>query len=215
MAQQQEAVDSRLLDLGTREGPGSAQEAAEDEAARHPRRRRTRRLEPGTQSAQGAHLFYQLLSISVRDLSCSCAAPPGREDHDVLFEDTLAFQMQRFLPGGADENTLRHTVGAAINSFREWLSEEGGDSYVDVGLEMAGYLIDREQHDAALSLLSQLPVPADHKRRYRLHNLQGNACLRIPGRVRESGEHFQAALAEASQIPVPDQYRCTRTPTRN
>ena len=45
----------------------------------------------------------------------------ARQDHDVLFEDLLAFQMQRFLPGGADESTLGDTVGATIRSFRDWL----------------------------------------------------------------------------------------------
>ena len=131
----------------------------------------------------------------------------ARERHDVLFEDLLAFQMQRFLPGGADQSTLGDTVGAAINGFREWLKGEGQDSYVDIGLEMAAYLIDREQFDAAINVLDQLPVPADHKRRYRLRKLQGNACMRIPGRVGEAEVRFQEALAEASQLPLSDHYR--------
>ena len=67
--------------------------------------------------------------------------------------------------------------------------------------------IDREHLDAALNLLDQLPLPPDHKRRYRLRNLQGNACLRIPGRVREGGKRFQDALAEANHLPLPDHLR--------
>ena len=104
--------------------------------------------------------------------------------HDVLFQDLLAFQMQRFLPGGADRARLGDTVSAAIDGFRDWLQGEGQDSYVDIGLEMASYLLDREQSDAAINVLDQLPVPADPERRYRLRKLQGNACMRIPGRVR-------------------------------
>ena len=154
---------------------------------------------------QAAHLFYQLLSDFtegarqfVRLLS------EARKRHDVLFEDLLAFQMQRFLPGGADEYALGDTVGTAIDSFRGWLRGEGWDSYVDIGLEMATYLNARGQVAAALNLLDQLPEPPDHERRYRLRNLQGNACLRMPGRVREGGERFQDALAEASLLSSED-----------
>lgn len=157
---------------------------------------------------RAAQLFYQLLfdfeagsSLLVRLMS------EARERHDVLFEDLLAFQMQRFLPGGADENTLGDTVGTAIASFRTWLKQGGRDSYVKIGLAMADYLIDREQVDAAVGLLSQIPEPTDHLSRYQLHNLQGNACLRIPGRVLEAGRHFEQALAEAGQLPVPERYR--------
>lgn len=214
LAEKQPNVDRRLRALGTRDTrertQGGAQDGRDDEAAVIRAVAELDSLRQELNQLIAAHLFYQLLSdfhegsqLFVRLLRLA------GQDHDVLFEDLLAFQMQRFLPGGADENTLRDTVGATINNFRKWLSEEGGDCHVDVGLEMAGYLIEREQHDAALGLLSQLPVPADHERRYRLHNLQANACLRIPGRVRESGEHFQAALAEAIQMPVPEQHRCT------
>lgn len=150
---------------------------------------------------QAAHLFYQLLSNFpegarqfVRLLG------NARQRNDVLFEDLLAFQMQRFLPGGAGEHALGDTVGTAIDSFRAWLRGEGRDSYVNIGLEMARYLNARAQVDAALNLLEQLPEPPDHQRRYWLRNLQGNACLRIPGRVREAGERFRDALAEANQL---------------
>jgi tetratricopeptide (TPR) repeat protein len=208
LAQQQEAVDSRLHDLDAAKKHSSALEAAEDETALI---RDVAELDGWSQELSQlkvTHLFYQLLS-SFREGAQQFTAllRQAREQRDVLFEDILTFQMQRFLPGGADENTVGHTVGAAISSFREWLSGEGRDSYVDIGLEMAAYLIDREQLDAALNLLDQLPVPPDGKRRYRLRNLQGNACLRIPGRVREGGERFREALAEASQLPLPDQYR--------
>jgi tetratricopeptide (TPR) repeat protein len=153
-----------------------------------------------------AQLFYQLLYD-----------PPGgarqfvemfrraREDHDVLFEDLLAFQIQRFLPGGADDRVLDDTTGATVKAFRKWLLTEDLDSYTDIGLELADYLIHREQREAARNLLGELPVPTvDRQRRYRLRNLQGNACLGIPGRARESEDRFREALAEADQLPSPD-----------
>jgi tetratricopeptide (TPR) repeat protein len=157
---------------------------------------------------RAAQLFYQLLfDFEAGSFLFVQLMSEARERHDVLFEDLLAFQMQRFLPGGADEKTLGDTVGAAITSFRLWLTHGGEDSYVRIGLAMAEYLIDGEQAGAAVGLLSQIPERTDHLSRYHLHNLQGNACLRIPGRVREAGRHFEQALAEADQLPGPDRYR--------
>ncbi len=209
LAQMQAAVDGRLHALdAAKKRHGSAPEAAADEAGLIHNVAELDGWSQELNQLKVAHLFYQLLS-SFRAGAHQFVTLLGQamERHDVLFEDLLAFQMQRFLPGGADEATLGDTVGAAISSFREWLSGEGRDSYVDIGLEMAAYLIDREQPNAALNLLDPLPVPPDHKRRYRLRNLQGNACMRIPGRVREGGERFREALAEAEQLPPPDQYR--------
>lgn len=203
LAGQQSDVDRRLA--AAKKESDSAQVPVEDEAALI---RDVTELDGWRQELnqlQAAHLFYQLLSNFtegarqfVRLLS------EARKRHDVLFEDLLAFQMQRFLPGGADEYALGDTVGTAIDSFRGWLRGEGWDSYVDIGLEMATYLNARGQVAAALNLLDQLPEPPDHERRYRLRNLQGNACLRMPGRVREGGERFQDALAEASLLSSED-----------
>lgn len=157
---------------------------------------------------KAAQLFYQLLSdFSQGAHQFVVLLRQAMESHDILFEDLLAFQMQRFLPGQADQSALGDTVGAAISTFREWLTDQGRDSYVDIGLEMAAYLINREQADAALNVLDQLPVPSDHKRRYRLRNLQGNACMRLSGRVGEAEERFQEALAEASQVSSSDQHK--------
>jgi hypothetical protein len=157
---------------------------------------------------KAAQLFYQLLfDFTAGSRQFVELMEEARRRHDILFEDLLAFQMQRFLPGGADEKTLGDTVGTAIDSFRMWLPRDGRDSYVQIGLAMATYLIDRGQLDTALKLLSQVPEPADHPDRYRLFNLKGNACLRTPGRVREAGDHFKEALAEAAELPEPDRHR--------
>jgi tetratricopeptide (TPR) repeat protein len=209
LAEKQAALDTRLRAAGAATNEqGSALAAATDEAGLI---RDVAELDGWTQELNQlriAHLFYQLLSgYRTGAQQFIALLRQAREQRDVLFEDMLIFQMQRFLPSGADENTVGDTVSKAISSFRDWLRDQGQDSYVDIGLEMAAYLIDREHLDAALNLLDQLPLPEDHKRRYRLRNLQGNACLRIPGRVREGGKRFQDALAEASQLPLPDHPR--------
>jgi hypothetical protein len=202
----QPPVDSRLRAWNT-EQPGSAPGATEDEAALIHDVADLDRWQQELNQLRAAQLFYLLLS-SFEEGARQFAAllSQAMKRHDVLFEDLLAFQMQRFLPGGADRSALGDTVGAAINDFREWLTGDGRDSYVDIGLEMAAYLIDREQPAAAINVLDRLPVPPDHERRYRLRNLQGNACMRIQGRVGEAERRFQEALAEAGELPLPDQY---------
>jgi len=204
LAERQAAVDSRLRALERAKKDRSSSE----EAALIADVADLDRWQQELNQLRAAHLFYQLLCDS-REGSQQFVSllSQARERHDVLFEDLVVFQMQRFMPGGADQHTLGDTVGAAIGSFREWLSREGRDSHVDIGLEMADYFVDRGQPDAALNVLDHLPVPSDRERRYRLRNLQGNACMRVPGRVREGGERFQEALIEAHGFPLPDRHQ--------
>src|SRR6202050_3868563 len=210
LAERKSAVDRRLSAIDAQEESAgmAAAEAADGEAELMRDIAELDRWEQELNQLKAMHLFYLLLSDPRRGAQRFVELlDEASNRHDVPFEDLLAFQAQRFLPGGAAQSTLNDTVGAAIDSFREWLPGEGRDSYVDMGLEMADYLIDREQPVAAAKLLDELLVPEDHKRRYRLRKLQGNACMRIPGRVREGGVHFQEALDEVSQLPLPDQHR--------
>jgi tetratricopeptide (TPR) repeat protein len=205
-------VDARLRAMDAAAGNSSAP-AAEDEAAliKEVEELDNRRQE--LNQLRVAHLFYQLLC----DPSGGARGFVGmmrqaRDDHDVLFEDLLAFQMQRFLPNAADEGVLDDTIGASVRRFREWLRTEDLDIYTSIGLEIADYLIDREQREAARRLLDLLPEPPDRDPgraddRYRLRNLQGNACLGIPGRARESEARFREALAEADKMPQPKRER--------
>jgi tetratricopeptide (TPR) repeat protein len=208
LGEQQPDVDRRLCALDAAKKEHGSALAAADEAALISD---VAELDGWTQELNQlkvACLFYLFLSDFAEGAGRFVALlRQAREQRDVLFEDLLTFQVQRFLPGGVEENTIGDAVGAAVGGFHAWLMDEGQDSYVDIGLEMAAYLIDREHLQAALNLLNQLPTPPDHKRRYRLRNLQGNACLRMPGRVRAGGERFQDALAEANQLPLPDQRR--------
>ncbi len=190
LADAKSAVDSRLQSVGTHD-------ITEVD-------RRQRELN----ELKAVQLLYQLLSDPRQGVQRFVELfRQARNDHDVLFEDLLAFQMQRFIPGRAAQSTLNDTVGMAIDSLRHWLSHDGQDSYIYIGLEIADYFIDREQPEAAANLLDQLPVPTDQARLYKLRKLQGNASVRIPGRVREGGRRFEEALAESSQLRSPDQYR--------
>jgi tetratricopeptide (TPR) repeat protein len=153
---------------------------------------------------KAARLFYQLLS----DPATGCEQlldlfSQATQRHDVLFEDLLALEMQRFLPGGSYAHALGDVIGSEIDRFRAWLTSDSPDRYVEIGLTMAQYLIE-ERPAATLELLDQLEtLPAeiaDYSQRYRMHILRGNACMRIPGRVRDGLPHFREALAAAQTV---------------
>ena len=208
LAQKWPLVEDMLSTLNAAQESGSAPKSVQDRATLIRDVAEQDRWQQELNQLRAAQLFYLLLSDSENGANQLVELlSQATKRHDVLFQDLLAFQMQRFLPGGDDRSTLGDTVGAAINGFRDWLEGEGQDSYADIGLEMASYLIDREQSTAAANVLDRLPVPADPERRYRLRKLQGNACMRIPGRVREGEKRFQEALGVASMLPLPGHYK--------
>jgi tetratricopeptide (TPR) repeat protein len=155
---------------------------------------------------KAVRLYYEILC----DFTAGCRQfldlfEEAREANDILFQDLLAFEMQRFLPGRVHAYAFGDVIGDVIEEFGEWLSSEGEELYLEIGLSMADYLIRDEQPATATDLLDRLPASADHRQLYRLSNLQGNACMRIPGRVKDGLPHFSRALAEARQLQSPDQ----------
>ncbi len=155
---------------------------------------------------QAARLFYQLLS----DFEAGCQLflslfeLADRRD-DFFFQELLALEMHRFLPGGVQRYTLGDVVGRAIAEFREWLPSQRPDLYRDVGVTMAAYLILVEQPEIAIELLDALPMTgAEGTQSYRVEILLGNAFMRIPGRVRDAERHFRAALSEANLLTSED-----------
>jgi hypothetical protein len=200
----------RALDQAEQDGkePSPSDSATADEAALISEVADLDRRQQELNQLRAAQLFYQLLLDFTEGSALFVKLmAQARGRHDILFEDLLAFQMQRFLPGGADENTLGDTVGTAIKSFRLWLPGNGRESYVQIGLAMATYFIDREHPKEALDLLREIQEPTGPQDRYRFYNLQGNACMRTPRRVLEAGEHFTKALAEATELPEPARHR--------
>ena len=122
------------------------------------------------------------------------------QEHDVLFRDLLALEMQRFLPGEADPYTLNDIIKAVIREFHGWLPDHAS-TYIDIGIAMAGYLTRKEQPKAAVELMDRLPTgEADLAQRFRLSILQGNAYMRIPGHVQAGLPLFRRALTLASEF---------------
>ena len=156
---------------------------------------------------RAARLYYQLLS----DHEAGCQAfldlfESARDRNDVIFLDLLAYEIQRFLPGGVSLHTFGDVIGGAIGEFRTWIEEaEHAELHLDIALAMADYLIRNEQPETAIELLASMPESqADHRQRYRLSIQRGNAYMRVPGHVKDAVSHFRAALAEAQALTSDD-----------
>lgn len=126
--------------------------------------------------------------------------------HDILFQNLLAAEMQRFLPREGHEWAPGDAVGEIIEEFRVWLkSPDGREIRLEVGLSLADYLILTEQPQQALDLMADLPEQnAVPLQRYRFSNLRGNAFMRIPGRFHDAEPHFSEALIEAVSAESDD-----------
>jgi tetratricopeptide (TPR) repeat protein len=158
---------------------------------------------------RAARLYYEILC----DFTAGCRHflslfEQAKDENDILFQELLAFEMQRFLPGTANPYAFGDVIGDVIGDFRAWMTGDGHELYLEVGLSMADYLISNEQPNAAFVLLHMLPDDiSDHRQRYHLSNLRGNACMRIPGHVKDSLAYFLQVLEEARQIESPDQLK--------
>jgi tetratricopeptide (TPR) repeat protein len=154
--------------------------------------------------ARAIRLYYEILcDFDVGTRMFLSTFNQAKDDHDILFQDLLAFEMQRFLPGGAD--AFNDVIREVIEEFRLWLlSGAGQERYLEIAISMADYLIRAEMPSRALALLDErLDATAGPDQRYRLSNLRGNACMRIPGQVAEGLKHFERALEDVQQTDSP------------
>lgn len=153
---------------------------------------------------KAARLYYQLL----------CGFEEGcrhflqlfeeaKRDHDVLFQDLLALVIQRFLPSGVHSSALDDVVGEAISSFQDWLYSSQSAIHLDIGLAVAGYMIDNDQPRMAVQLLKDLPENrAAPIQLYRSSLMRGNAYMRIPGRMQDASGYFLSALQSVEDADV-------------
>jgi tetratricopeptide (TPR) repeat protein len=145
-----------------------------------------------------SRLHYQLLSDPKEGYrEFLTLLNQSSDQHDVLFQQLIALEMQRFLPTEGQPRELGDITHGAIDSFQAWL-KSNPESYLELGLRMAQYLIDNEQAESAMGLL-ETPWPLDlasldQRNRWNIH--RGNACMRIPGRVKEGENYFLQALIE-------------------
>jgi tetratricopeptide (TPR) repeat protein len=153
---------------------------------------------------RAAGVYYHFLT----DFADGCEQLLARyeragKDNDTYFQNLIVLYLQRFLPGGTPVGAFNDVVRLKLEEFRAWLAEQP-ERYITLALLVARHLIETSQADTALRLLDNLPDPADHLQRHRINLLSGNACLRIPSRVREGREYFDNALAQAKELTTPD-----------
>jgi hypothetical protein len=200
--------DARLQSIvasvsqGSDRGPSAEELAIVEEATRLDIRRRE------LDQFQVAGLFFRLLW----DYDGGCQLfldlfSQAKAKYDVLFQQLLSLEMQRFLPSGPGSYALGDVIGSATKNFKKWLSDTaaGRRRYLQLGLEIAEYLVRDDRAQEALDLLDELPTAAaDYRQRYDFSVLQGNACMRVVGRVREGLDHFKRALAHAMRLATAD-----------
>jgi tetratricopeptide (TPR) repeat protein len=151
---------------------------------------------------RAASLYYRLL--------CDFADGSGffltlferaRSDRDVFFQDRLALEIQRFLPGSAHAYALDDIIGIEVERFGEWLLSDGMHYYLRISLRISDYLIENERSPEAIELLNSLPrevtAIADDVQGGRLNLLKGNAYMRIPDEVDAGLPYFDLALNNA------------------
>jgi hypothetical protein len=158
---------------------------------------------------RAAGVYYHFLT----DFENGCAELLSRyrragQANDTYFQDLIVLYLQRFLPGGTPEGAFNDVIRLKLVEFRGWLADRP-DDYITLALLVATHLIETSQASAALRLLNELPETADHLQRHRINLLAGNACLRIPGRVRDGHEYLDRALAQAKVLTTPEGRKLT------
>jgi tetratricopeptide (TPR) repeat protein len=155
-----------------------------------------------------ARLHYLLLSDFKRgtDQFVEQFAKAAQQD-DLQFQELVCHELERFLPPARQEKPQRDAVGVVVERFRLWLTGQPG-RYLVIGLNIARFLIQNSQSRPALSLLNRLPeAHADIDSRYKLANERGNACMRVPGEVKQARLHFDLARDQAANLVSPRRER--------
>ena len=122
--------------------------------------------------------------------------------HDVLFQELICHEMERFLPDDEANTSPPDALQMAKVTFHEWLAGAGRATHVKIILAIARFLTDTEQPEPAMALLDQLPDKLeDVELNYRMYNERGNASMRIRGKAGEALEYFQRALRSVANLP--------------
>ena len=123
--------------------------------------------------------------------------------HDMHLQELLCHELERFLPPAQPQEPQQDAIGVVIDRFREWLNSQP-TRYLQIGLNVARFLIQNSQPRPALALMERLPEQAaDVELRYRFANERGNALMRIPGEVGRAGEFFELAREHAADFDPP------------
>jgi tetratricopeptide (TPR) repeat protein len=207
-AQSARRVDSELRQLNAELSSLDPADRSEDDTEAASQERalmdRSMRLDAARRELdqlRALSLYYQFLN----DFGEGCRQllayfDQAGQQHDSFFQDLLILYLQRFLPHGASSGAFNDVIKVKLDGFRAWLVGERPDYLVALGIMVARYLIDASQAAAALRYLDDLPQEAASVEQvHRMHILRGNACMRIPGQVRNGLRHFEGAIDHAEE----------------
>jgi hypothetical protein len=156
-----------------------------------------------------AELHYTLL-LSFEDGTDRFIAlhREAAQDNDLLFEELICHELERFLPHARFTAPLDDVLGVVVRRFQRWLTDVAPVRYLEITLIIASFLTHNEQPAAAMELLQDVPLQGSGpEMRYRLANERGNACMRIPSRIADAKTFFQESQWQAQQLPLPAQAR--------
>lgn len=198
LAQELERLAEALQSPETGDDPGLIRRVAELDAEK-------RELD----QLKTAQLHYQLLDdFQAGSDSFIARYEQASARHDLLFQELICHELERFLPNGETTEPLEDVLGIVVERFHHWLVTQAPVRYLEIGLRIAHFLTQNEQPRSALELLRDLPESsAEPDLRYRLANERGNACMRIPGQIEKADEYFQRALEETHNFTSPEQER--------
>ncbi len=202
-------LDAQLRRLDSATGSGDDPLAAPREAALIVRAAQLDISKRELDQLSASSLYYLFLT----DFEQGCTELLRRFDdaerqHDSFFQDLLVLYLERFLPGGSHSQAFNDVIKAKLDEFRSWLRDERPDLYIDLSVMVARYLTEASQAEDAMRFLARVPLEAATVgQRHDVEILRGNACMRIPGRVRDGLEHFTHAVNRAEDLTTPDRHK--------
>ena len=118
LASKLSSLDENLQAWYTNPAPvGDADAPLAQGAAAHPGDGGPRRAEARALPGRATRLYYEILcDFDVGTEMFLRTFQQAKEDHDVLFQELLAYEMQRFLPGGADP--FNDVIKQEVERFR-------------------------------------------------------------------------------------------------
>ncbi|MDQ3790637.1 MAG: tetratricopeptide repeat protein, partial [Actinomycetota bacterium] len=191
-------MDRLLVDDDQEDNPAVLQEVAKLDV--HKRR---------MDQLRAARLHYLLLSDidhGTEEFATQFDAAVAR--NDLHFMELANHELDRFLAPRVTAKRAFDAISMVVDRCRLWL-RRNPRRLLELGLNAAGYLIQSSQPAPAVVLLDSLPDSEDHILAFRLAAEHGNACMRIPGKVADAGEHFRRALEHAEALDSPYRERLT------
>jgi tetratricopeptide (TPR) repeat protein len=203
VGRERDAIEERFRTQADHDGPDEQEMAFIAEVGRHTAAKRD------LDQLRTAHLYYQLL-LDPADGGAAFQVlfDQARDSSDILFQTLIALEVQRLLPGPNSAPFVDEAISGVVDELRFWLKNEGREIFVEIGIRLANYLLATERPEQAIATLASVPEEAAGLiHNYRIHNLRGNAHMRMPGQMAAAERYFQDALTVAEGLDAGQRYK--------